>query len=226
MNQVVISLFDYTGNMVRPWLEAGYEAWIVDLQHPQAYDNGGVTIEGRLHKVHWDLTRPWLCPVPRERIAFVSAFPPCDHLAVSGARWFQGKGLRALACGIEMFATASEFCEWSGAPYLIENPVSSISSYWRKPDYIFSPHQFTGWAAEDNYSKRTCLWTGNGFRMPPVFSLDGLPKPDDRIHRCPPGAERHNIRSATSAGFSRAVFESNARRNPAICRTVTAASPN
>ena len=76
--------------------------------------------------MHADLTRPWLCPVDRERIAFVSAFPPCDHLAVSGARWFKGKGLRRLAVSVEMFATAAEFCEWAGAPYMIENPVSNI----------------------------------------------------------------------------------------------------
>ena len=212
MKDVVISLFDVTGKMVHPWLDAGYECWIVDLQHPPAYETGGVTTEGRLHKVHADLTRPWLCPVDRERIAFVSAFPPCDHLAVSGARWFKGKGLRRLAVSVEMFATAAEFCEWAGAPYMIENPVSNIASHWRKADHTFSPHHFTGCVREDNYTKKTCIWTGNGFVMPPEFKAEGLGEPDDRIHKCPPGPERHNIRSATPAGFSRAVFEANSRR--------------
>lgn len=36
-----------------------------------------------------------------------------------------------------------------------------------------------------------------------------LGEPDDRIHKCPPGPDRHNIRSATPAGFARAVFEAN-----------------
>ena len=135
MKDVVISLFDVTGKMVQPWLGAGYECWIVDLQHPPAYETGGVTTEGRLHNVHADLTRPWLCPVDRERIAFVS-----------GARWFKGKGLRRLAVSVEMFATAAEFCEWAGAPYMIENPVSNIASHWRKADHTFSPEHFTGWA--------------------------------------------------------------------------------
>lgn len=112
----VISLFDLTGTMVRPWLKANYDAWIVDTQHPSAFKTAGVKREGRLRKVHWDLRTPWMCPVDRERIAFVSAFPPCDHLAISGARWFKGKGLRALARSIELFATAVEFCEWTGAP--------------------------------------------------------------------------------------------------------------
>ena len=214
MKDIVISLFDVTGKMVQPWLDAGYECWIVDLQHPTAYESGGITSDGRLQKVHADLTRPWLPPVDRDRIAFVAAFPPCDHLAVSGARWFRGKGLRRLAVSVEMFATAAEFCEWAGAPYMIENPVSNIASHWRKSDYTFSPHQFTGYEPADNYTKKTCLWTGGGFVMPAPLVVEGLGAPDDRIHKCPPGPERHNIRSATPLGFARAVFEANAPTQP------------
>lgn len=209
MKDTCIFLFDVTGIMAQPWLDAGYDCWTVDMQHPPAYETGGVTHEGKLHKVNSDLSRPWLCPVDRERIAFVFAFPPCDHLAVSGARWFKGKGLRKLASSIELFATSAEFCEWSGAPYGIENPVSNISSHCRKPDYTFSPHQFTGYHADDNYTKKTCLWAGNGFVMPEPLVADGAGAPDDRIHKCPPGPDRHNIRSATPLGFARAVFEAN-----------------
>lgn len=168
-----------------------------------------IKTHGTLYKVRWDLTKPWMCPIDRSRIAFVAAFPPCDHLAVSGALWFKGKGLRLLAKSVEMFATAAEFCEWSGAPYLIENPVSNISSHWRKPDCTFHPHHFTGYCLEDNYTKKTCLWIGNGFVMPAPCVADNLDDPDDRIHKCPPGPDRHNIRSATPLGFARAVFEAN-----------------
>lgn len=209
MKNIVISLFDVSGKMVKPWLDAGYECWIVDIQHPPAYGSDGITVEDGLHKVHADLTRPFLSPVDRDRIAFVAAFPPCDHLAVSGARWFKGKGLRKLETSIAMFATAAEFCEWSGAPYLIENPVSNIASHWRKADHTFSPHHFTGYNVNDNYTKKTCLWTGGGFVMPERFEEEGLGKPDDRIHKCPPGPERHNIRSATPLGFAEAVFRAN-----------------
>jgi hypothetical protein len=211
MKDIVVSLFDVTGKMVKPWLDAGYECWIVDIQHPTAYDTMGITQTGRLYKVHADLTRSWLPPFDRERIAFVAAFPPCDHLAVSGARWFKGKGLRKLETSISMFATAAEFCEWSGAPYLIENPVSNIASHWRKADHTFSPEYFTGLCREDNYTKKTCLWTGGGFVMPEQCRDDSLGKPDDRIHKCPPGPERHNIRSATPMGFAQAVFQSNSQ---------------
>ena len=209
MRDVMISLFDVTGVMAQPWLEAGYECWTVDIQHPAAYETGGVTTDGRLNKVHADLSQPWLCPVDRERIAFVAGFPPCDHLAVSGARWFRGKGLRALSRSVSMFATAAEFCEWAGAPYLIENPVSAISTYWRKPDYTFHPHDYTAFCLDDSYTKKTCLWTGGGFLMPTPERHTDAPEPDDRIHKCPPGPDRHNVRSATPAGFARAVFEAN-----------------
>jgi hypothetical protein len=209
MKNIFISLFDVTGKMAQPWLAAGYECWIVDIQHPVAYETGGITTDGNLHKVHADLTRPWLPPVDRNRIAFVAAFPPCDHLAVSGARWFKGKGLRRLETSIAMFATAAEFCEWSHAPYFIENPVSNISSHWRKSDYRFSPHHFTGYNLDDNYTKKTCLWTGGGFVMPDRLQAEGTGEPDDRIHKCPPGPERHNIRSATPTGFAKAVFLAN-----------------
>lgn len=208
----VISLFDQTGNMVEPWLQAGYTCWIVDIQHPVS---SGSQL-GKLKKINADLSQPWIPPVPKESIAFIAAFPPCTHLAVSGARWFKGKGLRDLSQAITLFATAAECCEWSGAPYLIENPVSTISTYWRKPDYTFNPCDYTGYNPLDNYTKKTCLWTGNGFRMPEVFIDFSLGPSDDRIHKYPPSKNRADLRSATPKGFARAVFEANKQRAPLI----------
>jgi len=142
-------------------------------------------------------------------IVFVSAFPPCTHLAVSGARWFKGKGLRALADSIHLFATAAEFCEKSDAAYMIENPVSTISTYWRKPDHTFHPYMFTDFSKSDNYTKKTCLWTGNGFTMPENYVDVTLGTPDNRIHTASPGKDRGDLRSVTPSGFARAVFEVN-----------------
>lgn len=208
MKDIVLCLYDLTGNMARPWIEAGYTAVTVDLQHP-----AGVTEEGPITKIGTDLRSGWLPPREMvERIAFVAAFPPCDHLAVSGARWFKGKGLRKLALSIDLFATAAELCEWIGAPYIIENPVSTISTYWRKPDAVFHPHHFTLLEPDDNYTKQTCLWTGGGFVMPDSCRDFTLGSPDDRIHKAPPSADRANLRSATPMGFARAVFQANSKR--------------
>ncbi|WP_446333594.1 hypothetical protein ACRHQP_00485 [Burkholderia pseudomallei] len=208
MSGLVVSLFDRTGNMVRPWAEAGYECRCYDIAHE------GLHIEkvgsGYIRYEHMDLHHR--SPNIGLDIDMVFAFPPCTHLAVSGARWFKGKGLRALADSIHMFATAAEFCDASDAPYLIENPVSTISTYWRKPDHAFHPYDFTGFELEDNYTKKTCLWVGNGFVMPAPNRAPGLEKPDNRIHAAPPSDDRGDIRSATPMGFARAVFMANGQQ--------------
>lgn len=141
-------------------------------------------------------------------VNFFAGFPPCDHVAVSGARWFKGKGLGALAQSVQLFERAVFWAEWFGAPYIIENPVSTISTYWRKPDHTFHPWQYCGYEANDNYTKKTCLWTGNGFVMPAPDYPEDI-EPDDRIHKAPPSAGRADFRSATPLGFARAVFAAN-----------------
>lgn len=186
---LVLSLFDLTGNMVKPWAEAGYQTLCIDKQRD------GV-----------DILR-WIPPRADYRIVF--AFPPCTDQAVSGARWFKDKGLSGLAASIELVERARDICEWSGAPWMIENPVSVMSSYWRKPDFKFDPCDFTTYEPGDNYTKKTCLWVGNGFVMPQPTKMVGLPKPDDRIHKAPPGDDRANFRSATPIGFAMAVFAAN-----------------
>jgi hypothetical protein len=206
----MISAFDTTGHMAEPWAEAGFECYCIDLQGGRTRQFGA----GTIHHVAADM-RDWL--PPREivdRVQFFAAFPPCDHLSVSGARWFAGKGLGKLSQAIDLFHRAATWAEWFGVPYLIENPVSTISSYWRKPDHTFHPHHFTGWAREDNYTKKTCLWTGGGFQMPDQFIADDAAAPDDRIHKAPPGPQRANFRSATPLGFARAVFHKNGNGQP------------
>jgi hypothetical protein len=151
----VLFLFDLTGNIGKPWQEAGYQVHIADIQHRRGRSvrKDGVVCWGV------DLRNGWLPPSEiTTDLKFAGAWPPCDHVAVSGSKWFKGKGLRALAQSIDMFATAAEVLEWTGVPYFIENPVSTVSGYWRKPDYYFNPHDYTLLCPEDNYTKKTCLW--------------------------------------------------------------------
>lgn len=121
---------------------------------------------------------------------------------MSGARDFEKKGLRGFIDALEMVETARVLCELSGAPYMIENPVSRISSAWRKPDHTFDPCDYG-----DPYTKKTCLWTGGGFVMPPKKRVE--PTEGSKMHRIPPGEDRANLRSETPMGFARAVFQSN-----------------
>ena len=208
-----ISLFDHSGVMLEPWNEAGYRCWAIDIKHKEGVSerDDGIMLVGAdlMTNLESNSDYNYMLEVIKNRISFVSAFPPCTDLAVSGARWFKGKGLRALADSVHMFATATEFCEWSEAPYCIENPVSTISTYWRKPDHSFHPYEFCGIDPEDNYTKKTCLWVGNGFVMPTPNVDKSLGDPDNRIHWMPPSPERASLRSQTPRGFARAVYEAN-----------------
>jgi hypothetical protein len=193
---IVVSLCDESGVMVQPWLEAGYECWIVDVRHPE-----GVTRQGRLVKVGADV-RTWL--PPRRQYAAAFGFPPCTDLANSGNRWKRGKGLQKLSDALALVEACRRILDWTDAPWALENPVGSISTYWRKPDYTFHP-----WHYGDNEQKLTCLWTGNGFVMPPY---EVTKKPADVKQSCwlmPPSEDRGNLRSVTPIGFARAVFQAN-----------------
>lgn len=217
-NACAIFLFDRTAIMAQPWAAAGYDCYCVDIQNPKGEHvtySGSDRNEthdlarGRIIRVGADITR-WVPPLGR-RIVFGAAFTPCTDMAVSGARWFRGKGLYALADSIALFARSAELLDATGAPGFVENPVGTLSTYWRKPDHIFHPWQFAHIDPAANYKKTTCLWTFNGFVMPKglEFPLAHLGEPDDRIHKAAPGDERANFRSATPPGFPQAVYEAN-----------------
>lgn len=196
----VLSLCDRTGNMVRPWAEAGYKCICVDIQHE------GIRTEGNITFIGADV-RFWMPPPRKYEIVF--AFPPCTNLAVSGARWFTQKGMGGLMGALEIVEACRRICEWSEAPWMIENPVSTISSYWRKPDHTFDPSDYGGYLDPpgDAYTKRTCLWTGGSFVMPvpePVEPVEG-----SKMHLLPPSADRGDLRSITPMGFARAVMLAN-----------------
>lgn len=182
--------------MVKPWAEAGYTCYCVDIQHPPGEEK-----DGNIIKVGVNI-KDWL--PPREEIKIGFFFPPCTHVAVSGARWFKDKGLGALIESLTLFDASVRLAEWSGAPYMIENPVSTVSSYWRKPDYAFQP-----WEYGDLWTKKTCLWTGNGFKMPEPIHKEKPDGVEPKIWKMGPSPDRADKRSETPMGFAKAVYEAN-----------------
>jgi hypothetical protein len=187
--------------MVRPWAEAGYICYAVDVQHD------GISVktvgDGAIVFVESDVREFQL---PAVDFAAGFGFPPCTDLAVSGARWFEDKGLRTLAEALDLVGATKETLAQLDAPWMLENPVSVLSTHWREPDYRFDPFEYTGYtAADEAYSKETWLWTGDGFRMPVTDGVDA-DQADDRIHKMPPSDERADKRAATPMGFARAVF--------------------
>lgn len=152
--------------------------------------------------------------VPR----FLAAFPPCTDLAVCGAKHFADKKAKNPAVqfhAMQVIWQCHVIAELFGVPYFIEQPTSQAATYWRKPDHYFNPCDYTKWCKDDNYTKKTSLWTGGGFIMPPENKLAGLPEPDDRIHKATPSPTRADERSETPLGFARAVYHSNFGNLPA-----------
>ena len=82
------------------------------------------------------------------------AFPPCTHLAVSGAKHFaQKRADGRQQQGIDFFLKVAN----ANIPRIaVENPVGIMSSIYRKPDQIIQPWHF-GHEAQ----KTTCLWLKN-----------------------------------------------------------------
>jgi hypothetical protein len=110
---------------------------------------------------------------------------------------------------IELVEACRRICEWSGAAWMIENPVSTLGSYWRQPEFTFHPREFGGYQGgeDDDYNKRTCVWTGGGFRSPQKRPIPEFRPP--YIDNMPPSDERGDLRSVTPPGFACAVFEAN-----------------
>lgn len=157
----------------------------------------------------WHLKRDVVPLLDQEWDAII-AFPPCTHLAVSGAAWFEQKRKDGRQQeGIDFFMLfANAKCD----RIAIENPVGIMSSVWRKPDQIIQPYMFG-----DPFSKKTCLWLrGLPLLVPTNIVSAGerttfasgksMPKWYSDAYRLSP-AERAKVRSKTFPGIAKAMAE-------------------
>lgn len=232
MKGIVISLYDYTGEALKPWAEAGYRCFAYDIQHDNKkvdlFESGGVIYYRKADLHEPESLSDLYYKFKDKNVVFGMGFPVCTDLAVSGAAHFKRK-----AEADPYFQTkAARYARWCSylfddleVPYFIENPVSVLSTLWRKPDYMFHPWQYGGYIPEDQaehpkwpdyiaprdaYPKKTCLWTGNGFKMPeakPVHVDKGYSTQHLKLGG--KSMKTKNIRSATPRGFARAVYEAN-----------------
>ncbi len=135
----------------------------------------------------------------------IIAHPPCDHLAVSGARHFEQKRKDGRQQqGINLFMLfASADCP----RVAIENPIGIMSTIYRKPDQIIQPYQFG-----HPERKSTCLWLKGLPLLKPTNDVYDemlkLPKnQQNRIHYMAPSKERSKLRSKTYSGIAQAMAE-------------------
>lgn len=127
----------------------------------------------------------------------ILAFPPCTHLAASGARWFAEKhkdGRQQKAIDFFML--------FANAPHqqvCIENPIGIMSTIWRRPDQIIQPWQFG-----HGETKATCLWLKGLPKLQPTNIVEGR---EQRVWKMAASADRARLRSMTYAGIARAMAE-------------------
>lgn len=176
----------------------GVEAYSCDLlptsgNHPEWHIQADAL---EIAKMEWDM---------------VLAFPPCTHLAVSGAAWFPEKqrdGRQQSAIGFFLAFTALDHVP----KVAVENPVGIMSRLYRKPDQIINPWQFG-----DPYEKRTCLWLKGLPPLEPTKIVEPNPriryasgKSDPDWHsetRSLKGIARSIARSKTFPGIAKAMAD-------------------
>jgi len=160
-------------------------------------------------KPEWHLQED-VVPLLEKDWDIIIAFPPCTHLAVSGAAWFEQKRKDGRQQeGIDFFIKfANVKCE----KVAIENPVGIMSSKWRKPDQIIQPYEFG-----EPFSKKTCLWLKGLPKLKPTKLVDkgervkfasgkSMPKWYSDSFRLPP-KERSIARSKTFQGIADAMAD-------------------
>ena len=191
MNVIVAG--EESGTVRDAFAALGHNAWSCDLKPSR---RPGQHWQGSWREIHW----------PSYDIGVMH--PECTHLAVSGSRWFPAKR----ADGRQQAAIA-EFLYLAEAPIYascVEQPVSIMSTIYRKPEQIVQP-----WMFGDFETKATCYWLRNLPRLVPTYRSAeecrealGLPagsKPVARVHLMPPGPRRAELRSESFAGISRAM---------------------
>lgn len=224
---LIFSMFDGSGYAAYEWAKRGHKVKCFNFDDADHGDYASV----RINHPKIEYVNVWIDEQFQYdtscgfygRPDFIMAFPPCTDLAVSGSRHFAAKRERDPHFQIKAVHTcriAAIVASYHNAPYFIENPVSVLSSMWRKPDHIFHPCEYGGYLPEDDkhphfpdiitardaYTKKTCLWTNDRFKMP----LRNQVQPDGDNN---PGwaklggksARTKMIRSLTPRGFAKAV---------------------
>lgn len=227
----IVSLFDESGNMGRPWAEAGYSVYCFDIlnkpERNQHFPSGG--------GIFWryaDLDNPiWVKAVASLSPCMIFSFSPCDDVAVSGSLHFAKKlaanpDCQRIACNrarlVEQIATEA------GCAWMHENPVSVLSTMWRKPDFHFHPSDYGGYLPEDDvhprwpeyiaprdaYPKKTGIRCGGGFIKPAMKPVERPKGFSTQFHKLGgKSAKTKQIRSETPRGFALAVFEANQHKD-------------
>jgi len=224
-----VFLYDRSTIMAKPWLDAGWECWCFDGQHPE-----GVTTDGKLNLVgcmfnaHRKLEDTLkIAKIVGTGVGHVFGFPECTDLTVTGALHFEKKKSENALFqheAIELADLVRCVGVFYRCPWAFENPRSVISTHYRKPDFSFNPCDYGGYLPEndshpdypeiypprDAYNKDTWIWSGQGYKEPKRQRIEPAEKENPGWKKLGGKSLRtKNIRSATPRGFAKANFLAN-----------------
>ncbi len=182
----VLVACEFSGIVRDAFIARGHNAWSCDLLPSE---RGHPHYQCSLSHI-LSTCKPW---------DLMIAFPPCTHLAVSGARWFKDKRTEQ-AAAIAFFKFCAEPPGFYGIKRIaVENPIGIMSTHYRKPDQIIQPWQFG-----HGETKATCLWLKNLPKLVPTNIVEGR---TPRVHHASPGPNRWKERSRTYQGIADAMAE-------------------
>lgn len=178
----VLVACEFSGIVRNAFSNKGHDSWSCDLlpteMFPKERHYQGDVLD--IINEGWDL---------------IIAHPPCTHLSVSGARWFNKKQIEQKEAINFFMLFANNNC----SKICIENPIGIMSTKYRKPDQIIQPWQFG-----HGETKATCLWLKGLPLLEPINIVDGR---EGRIHKMPPSQDRGKLRSITYQGIADAMAE-------------------
>lgn len=187
--RTVISLFDASGVLAQPWVDAGYNVVTYDLQ--TGGDISQFDAENLLEQ-HGN-----------DDVWAILAQPPCTDFASSGAQWWREKDAdgRTAASNKLVRQTLRTIELFRPPVWVMENPVGRIRKQNKLPAPLL---KFDPWHFGDNYTKRTELYGNfcNDLPLAPVEPTDG-----SKMHRLSSSAKYE--RSLTPEGFAYALFIAN-----------------
>lgn len=175
----VLVACEYSGRVREAFRKKGHDVWSCDIL--PAEDNSKYHIQQDVRDIlsdRWDM---------------LIAHPPCTHLAVSGARWFKDKQEEQQEA-IKFFLLLANF---PIEKVCIENPISIMSTRYRKPDQVIQP-----WMFGHGETKATCLWLKGLPKLQPTNIVDGR---EARVHNMAPSPDRWKDRSRTYQGIADAM---------------------
>ena len=187
----LLSLFDYSGAWSKPYRDAGWTVYQIDIKH--GYDvndtwwNNLVNVQGIL------------------------AAPPCTDFSVSGAQYWKQKDLdgRTQASLALIYRTLQLVAIHAPQFWCLENPVGRLNRL--VPELVqYGPRYFQPYQFGDPWTKKTGLW--GEFNWPKESPVDPIryTKQGSWTQKLGGKSERtKELRSITPAGFAAAFYKAN-----------------